>query len=215
MDTTSFREKAGIDKDSKIVLFLGRLHRIKGIDVLLRSYAQLSHDRKDTTLVLAGPDDGYRQEALSLTKELGLSDQVRFLEMIDSPPNEAYSAADVLVYPSLYEVFGLVPFEALLCETPVVVSSGSGCSELIEKAKCGLVAKNGDINDLEGKIEHILGHPEGSRSMALRGSDFVKDHLSSKKISKRIEAMYIKMIDEKAIEAPGTVGPYALQSGQT
>jgi glycosyltransferase involved in cell wall biosynthesis len=81
-------------------------------------------------------------------EQLGLSDKVRFIGFM-SPLAAAYQDADVLVYPSTYEIFGLVPFEALLCGTPVIVTDDCGCGEIIKEAGCGYLVHYGDVAGLE------------------------------------------------------------------
>ena len=102
---------------AKIILFLGRLNRIKGIDVLIEAFLSLRQQQKDVQLVLAGPDDGEgrhipKRNDILLT---GYLDQREKLE--------ALSAADVVVLPSRSEASPVVLFEALLCRRPVIVSS--------------------------------------------------------------------------------------------
>jgi glycosyltransferase involved in cell wall biosynthesis len=67
---------------------------------------------------------------------------------------EALVDADVLVYPGILEIFGLVPFEAIMCGTPVIVADDCGCGEVIREADCGYLVKYGDIKDLKEKMKY-------------------------------------------------------------
>jgi glycosyltransferase involved in cell wall biosynthesis len=143
-----FREQYGIH-EKHIILYVGRLHTRKGVDFLIRAFNSFiqTWTGDDVTLVIVGPDDGYRSVLEGLVEQLGLSDKVRFIGFIPSLV-AAYQDADVLVYPSTYEIFGLVPFEALLCGTPVIVTDDCGCGELIKEAECGYLVHYGDVAGL-------------------------------------------------------------------
>lgn len=133
----TFRKKHNINQ-KHMILYLGRLHARKGIDFLIRSFAELLTEMDNIILVLAGPDDGHLNKAKSLVEELSLNDKVKFTGFISSAEKlEAYTDADVLVYPSVLEIFGLVPFESVTYGTPVIVTDDCGCGEFIKKANCG------------------------------------------------------------------------------
>jgi glycosyltransferase involved in cell wall biosynthesis len=104
----------------------------------------------------------------------------------DSDRDDALSAAAVVVYPSRDEIFGLVPLEALLCGTPVIVCGDSGCGEVIRRTGGGLVVPPGRPQDLEQAIGTILDNTAnwkaaarsaGVTARALFGSDVVCDSL--------------------------------------
>lgn len=136
-DKGTFKKKHNIN-EKYMILFLGRLHEIKGVDFLIKSYAELIKERTDVILVLAGPDNGYLEKAKSLVEELTLKEHVKFTGFINGAEKlAAYVDSDVLVYPSSFEIFGLVPFEAIMCGTPVIVTDNCGCGELIKKSESG------------------------------------------------------------------------------
>lgn len=94
-----FKKKYHI-REKYIILFLGRVHKIKGIDFLIKSFSKLVKEIDDVALVIAGPDDGYGRKAKTLTKNLGLHDKVRFTGRINGKDKlSAYVDADVLIYP--------------------------------------------------------------------------------------------------------------------
>jgi len=104
----AFKRKFGIPEEKKIILYLGRIHKIKGIDILIKAYAHLINDMyyKDALLVIAGPDDGYLKEAKSLTSALGISKHVLFTGLLYGQDKlEAYVDSDVVVSSSRYETF--------------------------------------------------------------------------------------------------------------
>ena len=96
----SFKKKFGIDEDEKIVLYLGRIHKIKGIDILVRAFAEIIEKLDDVKLVIVGPDDGYLGEIETQIKSLNIKNKV----LIPGPlygedKLAAYVDADVYVLP--------------------------------------------------------------------------------------------------------------------
>lgn len=186
----TFKEKYGIS-DRYMILYLGRLQERKGIDFLIKSYAKLCNEIKNSTLVLAGSDSGYRRKAELLINELNLTNHVVFTDYIDEEYKKAaYVDADVLVYPSIFEIFGLVPFEAIMCGTPIIVTDGCGCGEIVNEANCGNLVKYGDVSDLTKKIKAILESPELSSRFVENGKRYISNNLAWKNIILKIEGCY-------------------------
>lgn len=186
----SFRAKYHINQ-KHMILYLGRLHERKGIDFLIRSFAELLTEMDNVILVLAGPDDGHLNKAKSIVEELSLDDKVKFTGFISSAEKlEAYMDADVLVYPSVLEIFGLVPFESITCGTPVVVTDDCGCGEFIKKANCGYLVTYGDIIDLKYKIRQILENPDIGSKFVENGNKYITSNLTWPLICKKIETLY-------------------------
>lgn len=186
----TFRKQYGIS-EKYIVLFLGRLHERKGIDFLIKSYAELKRELDDVVLVLAGPNDGYRAKAEILINDLNLTDQIKFTGYIDEIDKlAAYVDADVLIYPAILEIFGLVPFEAIMCGTPVIVTDDCGCGNLIKDAKCGYLVKYGDVNDLEKKMKYIIENPNDGEKLVNIGRKYIVDRLAWSNVIRHVEEVY-------------------------
>jgi len=193
----SFRAKYHINQ-KHMILYLGRLHERKGIDFLIRSFAELLTEMDNVILVLAGPDDGHLNKAKSIVEELSLNDKVKFTGFISSAEKlEAYMDADVLVYPSVLEIFGLVPFESITCGTPVIVTDDCGCGEFIKKANCGYLVTYGDIIDLKYKIRQILENPDIGSKFVENGNKYITNNLTWPLICKKIETLYEDCIHKK------------------
>jgi len=185
-----FKKKYGI-REKHIILFLGRVHKRKGIGFLIKSFSKLTKEIDDAVLVIAGQDDGYKREAEILAKSLGLHDKVKFTGSIDGQDKlSAYVDADVLVYPSIFEIFGLVPFEAIMCGTPVIVTDDCGCGELIRKVKAGYLVHYGDVEGLKDKILEAFGHPEDCKRMVESGKKYIARNLSWDNIAKQMTRVY-------------------------
>lgn len=192
-----FKEQYGIH-EKHVILYAGRLHKRKGIDFLIRAFNSflLSWTGDDVALVIVGPGGGYQSVLEGLVKQLGLSDRVRFTGFIPSLA-DAYQDADVLVYPSVYEIFGLVPFEALLCGTPVIVTDDCGCGEIIKEAECGHLVHYGDVVGLAETLGFALEHPDVNVRMVEAGRRYIEEHLTWEGVVKRMEEVYEKSINCK------------------
>jgi glycosyltransferase involved in cell wall biosynthesis len=184
-----FRKRISIDQDKKMLLFVGRIHIIKGLGFLLKGFKELLKDRDDVILVIAGPDDGYKASLQGFILDPVLENHVMIIEYLDDV-SQAYYDADLLVYPSEYEIFGLVPFEALLCGTPVLATEESGCGELLRKIGCGLLVKYGDTSDLAQKMGYSLDNREQMECMVERGRIYIEDSLEWNVIAKRFYELY-------------------------
>src|SRR5205823_5894989 len=104
-----------------VVLFMGRLHYKKGLDLLIPAFARAGIP--DSVLLIAGPDDGYLRQAKKLVAENNLADRVKFTGMLQGEQRISTLAnADLFVLPSYQENFGIVAIEALAAGTPVIVS---------------------------------------------------------------------------------------------
>jgi glycosyltransferase involved in cell wall biosynthesis len=129
---TEFRDFCKIPPNTKILLFLGRLHPIKGLPRLIRAWALAGEPPRDWTLVLAGPDEGgHRREIVSLAAELDCQDSIVFTGELDGARKWAgLRAAGLFVMPSNFENFGNSIVEALACGVPVITTTGTPWQEL-------------------------------------------------------------------------------------
>ncbi len=190
-----FAREHGLD-GKKLITYVGRLNVRKGLDHLLRAFRDLSDTRPDTALVLVGTDDGYGTTLQRMAEEMAIADRVTFTGLIDHLEKlRVYVDSDVVVYPSAYEIFGLVPFEAVLCGKPVVVADDSGCGEIIGRARAGLTVPYGDATRLREAIASSLGDDPQIPGMVLRGRRFVLEELSWSRIAQNMERVYESVIE--------------------
>jgi glycosyltransferase involved in cell wall biosynthesis len=192
-----FRRKLGVPgREAKILLFLGRLHRIKGLNYLLESFAYLAGAGDPLCLAIAGPDGGEQSVLQSLAVRLGVSDRTIFPgPLYQQEKLAALVDADVLVYPSKYEIFGLVPCEALLCGTPVVVSDVGGLRDFIRESGAGYLVPCGDSHALAAGISRALSRPDESARMVKAGQRFIRERLNWKVIIPEVEAVLGEVIN--------------------
>jgi len=145
-----------IPGDSPVVFFIGRLVPEKGLWHLIRSFALVSRRLPEARLVIGGR--GPQRPLLDeLVAELGLEERVVFTGFIrDKERNYLYNRADVAVFPSLYEPFGIVALEAMATNTPVVVSDVGGLAEIVRAGYNGLKVAPGNEAEMADAIIRVL-----------------------------------------------------------
>jgi len=191
-----FRAKYGL-ADRPIVLFLGKVTPRKRVDAIVRAFAGL--DSPDARLVIAGNDMGAMGSVGAEISRAGLGARTTFTGLLRGTDRlEALAAADVVVYPSSDEVFGLVAFEALLAGTPVVVAGDSGCGEIVAETGGGRVVPIGDDVALSAAIRSILASPGDWRRRAAEASGRVRARFGGRVIAERLDALYHELIAARA-----------------
>ncbi len=174
-----FRKKYNIGFDEKIILYLGRLHKSKNLEFLINSVSNILKQQKGVRIVIAGPDDGALDTLIKQIKQLRIGNDVLFTgPLYKKEKIEAYVDADVLVYPSVIEIFGLVPFEAIMCGTPIIVSDNCGCGEIVAAAQCGYLVQMDNVSALKEQIQYVLNNTEEAAVLVLRGQSYIKKNLT-------------------------------------
>jgi glycosyltransferase involved in cell wall biosynthesis len=187
-----FKKKYGID--GTMILYLGRIHKSKGIDFLIKAFSKLIKEINEAVLVIAGSDDGYKAELEGLIKKLNLNDKIRFTGFVDENDKiSAYVDADLFVHAVRYMGgVGLTPLEAILCNTPVIVTEE--CGEVIKEADCGYLVKFGDVTGFEEKMKYILENAEEGKEMVERGKGYIMENLTWDRVVERVEEVYEELI---------------------
>jgi D-inositol-3-phosphate glycosyltransferase len=163
-----------------VLLFVGRIQPLKGLDVAVRSLAELH--RADAVLVVVGGASGAEgatevERVTKLASELGLADRVRFVE---PQPHHLlstyYRAADVVLVPSRSESFGLVGLEAAACGVPVVAAAVGGLRTLVEHGRTGFLVEGRDPSAFAAYVNQLVDNPvlraEMGAAAALRARDY-------------------------------------------
>ncbi len=198
-DPGGFRQTHALG-NGEIVLFLRHLTPRKGVHILLRAVHH--HGRSGATLVVAGNDMGAGRGVDALTAALGLEGRTRRLGLLRGRERlDALAAADVVVYPSQAEVFGLVAVEALLCGSPVIACDDSGCGEIVSGAGGGLCVPYGDPARLARAITTILDARDEWRSKAGRAAPLLLDRFASSSVCERLEGLYFEVLSSRGAVA--------------
>jgi glycosyltransferase involved in cell wall biosynthesis len=183
----TFRRALGIG-DAPLLVFLGKITPRKGVDVLVRAMAHLP---RDVQLAIVGNFMMPEQPIVDLVKSLGLAKRVHFPGLLlGYEKNAAYVDADVVAYPSIDEIFGLVVVEALMCGSPVVVCDDSGCGEVVRAADGGLVVPYGDPMALAQAIGALLRDPKLRRRYAEDGKRYVEKQFGWDQIAEQTRELY-------------------------
>lgn len=185
-----FKKKYCINEEYMFI-FLGRIHKRKGIDFLIRSFSKLIKERKDIVLLIIGPPSRYSKKVENLIKSLNLTNKIKIIGYVDEKDKlSSYVDADALIYPAIFEIFGLVPFEAIMCGTPVIVTDDCGCGQLVRDANCGYIVKYGNVDSLKEKMKLIIQNPEEGKMMSKRGENYIKENLTWNNVVRKIEKIY-------------------------
>ncbi len=188
----TFRKKFHLGPEF-MVLFLGRLHSVKGIDTLLHSVEVLLDRGLDVHLVLAGQDDGYKATLINYMESLPTGRQIRlsFTGFIGGTDRlSALVDADVLVQPSRNEAGARPSLEAIMCYTPVVVSGDTGAGREIAKFDGGLLFESGDAEELASAIQQIIDNPAKARTRTEKAREYIEANLSLDKGIMGYENLY-------------------------
>jgi glycosyltransferase involved in cell wall biosynthesis len=190
----TLRKKLGIPGDAKIVLFLGRLHRRKGIDYLVRAFAQMAQGGLDALLMITGPDDGELTTLQALVEKLDLQERVIFTgPLYGREKLAAYVDADVVASPAVHEIFGLVSFEALMSGAPVVVCDDGGQGRLIRDADAGYLVPYGNVTALAAALQQALTNREQAMEKVRNGQDYIRERLDWRVIVTELQQVYTLM----------------------
>jgi glycosyltransferase involved in cell wall biosynthesis len=196
----SFKKKFGIPEDKKIILYLGRIHKIKGIDFLIKAYAYLKNKMnfKDAVLVIAGPDDGYLSEAKALAYTLGVSDSVMFVgPLYGGDKLAAYVDSDLYVLPSRYEIWGLTVLEAYACGKPVIASNVAGLKDLVLNNETGLLFEAGNFKQMAEKMLYLLTDKDKAMEIGKKAKMIVEAKFSIKIVIDMLEGLYKEAVVTK------------------
>ena len=174
-----FRTKYDIDPALKVVMFLGRIHYIKGNDFLIRGFAEALKLRNDLFLVLVGPDDGHMTECKAIVEELEISENVLFTGFLGGKyKNSALVDADIVVQLSRFEQGAWAPLEGVLCKTPIIVTSSTGTGEDVKRLKAGYLVDFDDNKMLADTIINIIENVDEARELTVSARNFIIENLS-------------------------------------
>ena len=194
-----FRRQYAADNE-KIILFVGRLVYEKGIQHLIAAMPKILEKYHDSKLVIAGKG-GMIDELKAQVNAMGISNKVYFTGYLNSKQVvKMYKCADVAVFPSTYEPFGIVALEGMLSGTPVVVSDVGGLNEIVQHGENGMKSYAGNPNSLADSIISLLYDPALCMKVAKNAKAKVKAEYNWQKIAQDTHFAYQKAICETVAE---------------
>lgn len=195
----------GLQPEDRMILFVGRIEPLKGVDTLLEAMSCLQmKESRPVHLAIIGGDPSASPEMMNvemarlknLCEVLGLDQSVVFLGVRDQDKlSYYYSAADVVVMPSHYESFGMVALEAMACGTPVIASEVGGLAYLVRDGETGFTIPAEEPETLCEKLSWLLNDRELHDSMSKRAVEYAQDY-AWEKIAKQIVDVYEGLMKE-------------------
>ncbi len=184
-------------KDERIVFSVGRVVHEKGAQVLLEAAPHVLAEFPDVKFIVAGTGwlvDTLKRRAV----ELGIAEKFIVAGFIsDDERNRLLKVADVAVFPSLYEPFGIVALEAMAAKCPVVVSEVGGLREVVRHAETGITVYPDNAESLAWGILHTLKHPDWAKQRAARAYRVVQSDFAWKRIAARTKEVYERVVRER------------------
>ena len=168
--------------DGPVLLYVGRIAPIKGLETLLDALSRLRRQGSRAQLLVVGgdadePADGHERSLRERVSALGIADGVRF---VGAQPQEAlrsyYVAADATVLPSYYESFGMVALEAMACASPVIASRVGGLTTTVRDGVTGFLVPEGDVAALAKRINALLDDPDLGYRAGREGVRWARAH---------------------------------------
>ena len=182
--------------EEDLIFYIGRIVREKGIQVLIQALDELLKDNPSTKLVIGGKGH-FVEDLKRQAGYLGISDRIFFTGFIsDEERNKLYQAAQVAVFPSLYEPFGIVALEGMAAGTPTIVSDVGGMSEVVENGVNGIKVEPNNPHKLSEAIKYVLNNKGEAQEMAVRASELVSEKYDWNKIAKKTEKVYREVVND-------------------
>jgi teichuronic acid biosynthesis glycosyltransferase TuaC len=182
------RRKLDLPLDKKIVLFVGHLIEVKGVDYLLRAMCRLRE--KQASLFLVG-EGNLRSSLVAMSRDLGLEEKCTFVG--ERPHDEIplwLCAADCLVLSSLSEGLPTILVEAMFCNTPIVATDVGGVREIIDDGRTGLLVRSKEPLEIAHAIQRLLNNAEFASHLAEQARSDAMDRLSWKTNATRMLGVY-------------------------
>ena len=194
-----FRRQYAMDNE-KIILYVGRLVYEKGIQHLISAMPKILQGYNDVKLVIAGKG-GMLDNLKAQAEAMGIANKVYFTGYLNSKQvQKIYKCADVAVFPSTYEPFGIVALEAMLSENPVVVSDIGGLNEIVQHRENGMKTYCGNPNSIADSILELLYDHKLCAEITKKAKNKVRNEYNWSKISQDTHFAYQKAICQSMAE---------------
>ncbi|MBF6599049.1 MAG: glycosyltransferase [Dehalococcoidia bacterium] len=212
LDKEEARRRLQLRDGERIILFVGRIEPLKGIDVLIGAAAQL-HDDENFRVLIVGGDaraDAEIAQLRSLAERLGVEHHIAFVGAVahDALPLY-YNAADVCVVPSYYESFGMVAVESMACGTPVVASRVGGLASTISDGETGYLISWRCPEPFAERLELLLDNDELRASFGRAAREAV-ERFRWANVADAVAVLY-EQLSAPATETPDAIVPGSLR----
>jgi glycosyltransferase involved in cell wall biosynthesis len=201
VDATRFAPDVSARRTSFEVLILGRIHLMKGFDVLVPAFREVLAAEPRARLVIAGPDEGgYRADVERMIADAGVGSAVTFTGHVDAAERaRRFASAAVLVQPSYRENFGMAVAEAMAACVPVVVSDRVNICDEVSAARAGLVVPR-EPSALARAILQVLRDPDERVRMGQRGRELVATRYSPATVGATLRDIYTRALTRRATD---------------
>jgi glycosyltransferase involved in cell wall biosynthesis len=191
----SFFKEYPATKNKKIILFLARIHPIKGLDRLIRAFSTVVRQYSNAHLLVVGPDDGYQKSIESNLDTLGIRNNVTFTGLITGRDKiKILYKSDIFCLPSYHEAQSISILEAMGCGLPVIISPECKFNE-IQEAGAGIVFDNSDEN-LSKSLLLLLNDYDLRKKMGRNAKKLVEKKYTWDKVAEQMINEYQKIINK-------------------
>jgi len=191
----AFRRQYHIEADQPVILFIGRVNRIKGTDMLLEAFARMGSP--NARLIIAGPDDGQLDEVKNLIKKYRLDTTVTLTGILSGQEvKAAFQDCDLFVLPSRSDAFPTTIMEACLMDTPMVITDRCAIAHLVKDRVADVVPF--DPGAFANAMRLLLTDQERYNRYKSNCKAVLQDTFSMQVVVDRLEKVYQRVVEEKA-----------------
>lgn len=195
VDREQARRELGLDHQ-KVILFVGRMDPLKGLEQLLTALTCMDGDRPPLLMIVGGDDQSRSQvqPLQQLIKKLDIEERITFVGPVSQSKLPLYySASDVCAIPSYYESFGMVALESLACGTPIVATDVGGLKNIVRNNETGRIIRDNSPHRLASEITALFHRTENEER--IRACRDAVGGLSWENIADQMLAEYYKLLD--------------------
>jgi glycosyltransferase involved in cell wall biosynthesis len=194
-----FRQKYNISSNAFLILYLGRIHPIKGLDILINAFSRLTKTYENTFLVVAGPDDGYLLDLQNFISQNNIGKKVLFTGTLNFDEKIiALKSVDLVVVPSYFESFGKVITEAMASKTPILISNNCGILQMISEEVVHVCEC--DKEKFYTAMEKLYLDENERKKYLNPAYDYIETHFSWDNVIQQYEVLFESIIRDRQID---------------
>lgn len=196
---STFKRKFGFRDDDILILYVGRLYSRKGLPTLIEAIPKVAGKFNDVKFIISGKGLKDEEEKLKhYAKKLGVGDKLIFLGYFpDEDLPDLYRAADMFVFPSIYENLPFALLEAMASGLPVITTTVGGIPEVIHDGENGFMIEPYNSTALAGIILYLIESPEKAREIGFSGRETVKEKFNWENITQQVLRVYEEAIAKR------------------